>query len=215
MRRLGLGAATAALALMSGMAAAEAREGDWYVHAGPAQLTLADEAQVRLGGAVVPGASYASDPQTTTVVEVGRRLGEHWAASVTLGAPPKAEASASGSIAGIGMLGSATYGPAAFTVHYHFNPDGAFQPYVGVGASYMHIFDTSDGAMNNLEVDDTFGPVVQAGAEYRVNERWGAFIDVKQAWLTTEARGSLGGAPVNADMVFDPFVVNLGIGYSF
>ena len=217
MRKLGLSAATAAAAIAwsAGAAQGQVFDGAWYLHAGPAQLALADEATVSVGGSVVPGASYSSDPQTTAVFEIGRRLTDHWAASITLGAPPKAEAEASGSIAGLGMLGSATYGPMAVTTHYHFNPDGAFQPYIGAGVSYMHVFDTSDGVMSNLEVDDTIGPVWQVGAEYQVSSTWNAFIDIKQAYLETDARGTLGGAPVAADMVFDPFVVNLGVGYRF
>lgn len=218
MKKLGLGAAATVAALMAGASeAAEAQvlDGNWYVHAGPAQLALADEATMSLGGAVIPGATYSSDPQTTAVVEIGRQLSDHWAASITVGAPPKADAEAAGSIAGMGLLGSATYGPMAITTHYHFNPEGRFQPYVGAGVSYMHVFNTSDGVMNNLEVDNTFGPVWQVGAEYQVNEVWNMFVDVKQAYLETDARGTIGGAPVMADMVFDPFVVNLGVGYRF
>jgi outer membrane protein len=218
MRRLGIGAATASLMMIGGTAAAHAQvggDGGWYLHAGPAQLALADEAKVRLNGTEIPGAGYSSDPQTTTVIEIGRQMTYHWAFSATLGAPPKAEAKGSGTIAAIGELGTATYGPMAATAHYHFNPDGAFQPYAGIGVSYMHVFDTSDGAMTGLEIDNTWGPVWQVGAEYRVNEKWAAFIDVKQAYLETEARGTISGMPASADMVFDPFVVNAGIGWRF
>lgn len=218
MKKLGLGAAAAAAALMCGAneaAEAQVLDGNWYVHAGPAQLALADQATMSLGGTIIPGATYSSDPQTTAVVEIGRRLTEHWAASATLGAPPKAEAEAAGTIAGMGLLGSATYGPMAMTVHYHFNPEGRFQPYAGAGVSYMHVFNTSDGVMNNLQVDDTVGPVWQVGAEFQVSDTWNTFIDVKQAYLQTDATGTIGGAPVMADMVFDPFVVNLGVGYRF
>jgi outer membrane protein len=218
MKRLGLGAATATMALMGGAAAANAQvwDGTWYVHAGPAQLALADEATVRVNGAEVPGASYSSDPQTTTVVEIGKHLSDHWSASLTIGAPPKAEANGAGSIEAAGNLGSATYGPMALTLHYRlFDEDAQFQPYVGAGVSYMYIFDTTDGSLQNLDIENTWGPVWQVGAEYKVNDRWSAFVDAKQAYLETTATGTLLGAPVDADMVFDPFVVNFGIGYSF
>ena len=164
---------------------------------------------------VVPGASYTSDPQWTSVVEVGRALSQHFSASLTVGLPPKAKAKGSGSIAGIGELGAATYGPAAVTVQYHFNPDGKLSPYVGAGGSYMHIFDTSDGVMTNLHIDDTFGPAAQIGVDYKINEHWGVFVDAKKAWLRTDATGTIGGIPATARMTFDPSVLNLGLGYTF
>jgi outer membrane protein len=211
-----LAATAATLSLVGNAASAETNDGaQWYIHAGPAQITLANEATIRLAGTVIPGASYTSNSQVTSVVEIGRELGQHWAASVTLGLPPKAEARGSGSIAGIGMLGSATYGPSAVTVHYHFNHGGALRPYVGAGLTYMHIFDTSDGVMNRLKVDDAFGTVIQAGLDYHLSSHWSVFADIKQAFLTTDATGTLGGAPVTADMKFDPRVVAAGIGFRF
>lgn len=212
----GIGVATATWMLFgAGVASAEIGDGNWYIHAGPAQVTLADEATVNFGGVDVPGAGYASDPQITTVVEIGRFFTANWAGSITVGLPPEAEARGSGSIAGIGNLGTATYGPAALTGHYHFNDGGDFRPYVGAGLTFMHVFDTSDGAMNNLEVEDAFGTVVQAGATYSFGERWSIYADVKQAFLETNASGSIGGAPVTADMVFDPLVASAGIGFRF
>lgn len=217
MKRAGLGVATATVALMGGgVAHAEVHPGDrWYVNAGPAQLTLADEATMAMGGAVIPGATYSSDPQTTVVVEIGRYISEHWAVSLTLGLPPTADADAAGAIAGLGRLGSATYGPVAVTAHYHFNEGGALRPYVGAGASYMIIFDTEDGVMSDLEVDHAFGPVLQAGATYQLNDRWSVYADVKQAYLETDASGTIGGAPVTAEMTFDPLVVSAGVGWRF
>ena len=221
MKRVVPSVATAAWVLMGASAAhAEAAggkwaDGKWYVHAGPAQITLADKATIKLAGTLVPGAGYSSDPQTTTVVEIGRELTSNWSASVTLGLPPKAEAQGSGSIAGIGMLGTATYGPSAVTIHYHFNEGGAFRPYIGAGLTYMHVFDTSDGAMNRLEVDDAFGTVLQVGFDYNFSDKWSVFIDAKQAFLETNATGSIGGAPVTADMVFNPQVIGAGVGFRF
>jgi outer membrane protein len=215
MRRSYVVAATATAALFGGCGSAFAAQGDWYIHPGPAQLTLADKATISVAGAVVPGASYSSSPQTTAVVEVGRELTDNIGVSVTVGLPPKAEARGSGTIAGLGMLGTATYGPAAVTAQWRFTNPTIVQPYVGAGASYMHIFDTSDGVMNGLKVKDTYGPVVQAGAEIRVTQRWGAFLDVKKAWLETDATGTLGGAPVAAKMKFDPVVANAGVSFRF
>ena len=54
---------------------------------------------------------------------------------------------------GIGRLGETTYGPMALTAHYHFTGLGRLQPYVGVGAAFMYVFDEKDGLMGQLNLD--------------------------------------------------------------
>ena len=122
---------------------------------------------------------------------------------------------AAGSLAGLGRAGSVTGGPAAVTAHYHFNRQSAFQPYVGAGVAFLYVFDTEDGALVDVEVDNTIGPAVQIGANYFVSERWGVFADFKKAWFSSESRGSLGGAPVVADVQLDPAVWNAGVIWRF
>ncbi len=48
-----------------------------------------------------------------------------------------------------------------------------------------------------------------------INRHWGAFFDVKKAFLRTTATGDLGGVPVRAKVVLDPLVVHSGLTYRF
>jgi outer membrane protein W len=47
------------------------------------------------------------------------------------------------------------------------------------------------------------------------NDRWGAFIDVKKAWVGTVAKANLGPFPVKAKVKVDPVVANFGVSYRF
>ena len=100
-------------------------------------------------------------------------------------------------------------------MQYHFNRGGMVQPYVGAGASFLVVFDTKDGVMQNLKAKSSVGTALQAGADVMFNDRWGGFVDVKKAYVSTVAKGTLGGAPVRADVKVDPIVTNVGLTYRF
>ena len=206
----------ASAAALSGFAApAFAQQHDWFVHVGPAQLTLADGADILAGGTALPDAGIDTDPQYTGVVEIGRFVGPNVAVALTLGAPPLAKIDGTGSLEGLGRLGSVRYGPGALTVQWHPLRQGQFQPYVGAGLTYMHVFDTDDEALSNIEVDDDIGPLIQAGANYYFSERTGIFLDVKKGWLRATSTGSLGPTPIEARLKLDPLVLNAGLAFRF
>jgi outer membrane protein len=187
----------------------------WYVHAGLGGIILSESARMTAVGNPVPGASIAIDPQLTPVVEVGYFLTPNIAVSLTGGLPPKINVHAKGSIAGLGVLASAVYGPSTLTAHYHFTEFGAFQPYVGAGIAYMKVFSTKDRALANTKMDDTFGLALQAGVDIMINRNWGMFFDLKKAFLKTDASGILGGVPIRAKVTLDPVVVHSGVTYRF
>ena len=187
----------------------------WFVHAGVGGVFLSESAKMRMGGAPVLGGNVRIDSQVTPVVEVGYFVTPNIAVSLTGGLPPKINIQGKGAIVGLGSLGTAVYGPATLTAHYHFMEFGNIQPYVGAGIAYMKIFGTKDRALNNLKADDTFGLALQAGVDIMVSRNWGAFIDVKKAFLTTNATGELGGAPIKAKLTVDPLVVHSGVTYRF
>lgn len=187
----------------------------WFVHVGPGGVFLNESARMTVGGAGVPGATLRIDAQLTPVVEGGYFITPEWAVSFTGGLPPKITIRGAGTAGGFGVLGKAVYGPMTLTTHYHLRNFGPIQPYIGGGLAYMKIFDTTDGALQNLKVKDTFGPALQIGADIMINENWGAFIDVKKAFLRTKATGTLLGLPASAKVTLDPTVVHTGVAYRF
>ena len=209
--------AAAALSAVATGASAQV-DPQWFVRVGPALVDLDESATITAGGGAVPGANVEIDSELTGAVEIGRFVTPNIAVSFTGGFPPKFEIMNAGSLAALGRAGSVTGGPASVTAHYHFNRQSAFQPYVGGGVAFLYVFDTEDGALTDLEVDNTIGPAVQIGANYFIGERWGVFVDFKKAWFSSESRGAapaFGGAPVVADVQLDPAVFNGGVLWRF
>jgi len=112
--------------------------------------------------------------------------------------------------------------PPALTLQYHFDGMGAFKPYVGVGAQYIHFFDEKLGgnSLNATSVNfsDAFGVTLQAGFDFALGNGWYLNADVKKSWLDTEVkwRNANGGAfDAVAKVDVDPLIVSAGLGYRF
>ncbi|PZP53217.1 MAG: OmpW family protein, partial [Micavibrio aeruginosavorus] len=65
----------------------------------------------------------------------------------------------------------------------------------------------------DLNIDNAFGPALQAGFDYWISENWGVNLDVKKIWLNVDA--SLNNGAVKADVDLDPWLVGAGVSYRF
>ncbi|WP_294646547.1 OmpW family outer membrane protein [uncultured Aureimonas sp.] len=187
----------------------------FFVRTGVASIMPSEGAVMKVGGAVVPGATISIDDHLTGLVEVGYRLNPNMSLAFTGGFPPDIDINGAGTAAPFGRVGGILYGPTALTLQYQVREWGWFQPYVGLGPMFMFVFDNKDGAMSGLDVDPAVGIAAQVGVDMMVNDRFGVFLDVKKARLRTSAKGSLGGAPVEADVKLDPLVLSGGITFRF
>lgn len=204
--------------LAVGHSAASADEGPWRVRVGPARITFDESVTLSAGGAAVPGAGATLSDNTALLAEIGYRLTPAWSLGLTIGVPPTTKVSGSGTAEAFGRLGKVTYGPLGLTAQYQFDLGLPVRPYVGAGAVYYMIMKTRDGAIQDLEVDNAWGSVLQVGAELPLSERYGLFLDVKKLFLKTTASGVLpaaGGAPVSANVTLNPLVVHAGLSIRF
>ena len=124
-------------------------------------------------------------------------------------------------------LGSVNLLPPTLTAQWHFMPDETFDPYVGGGAAYVHAFDSSltwqAGALKlPIKIDkNSFGPVIQAGFDINLKDKWLVNFDVKKIWVSTDvkldATGTLSPAGWQKidSLDIDPWVVSIGIGKKF
>lgn len=208
---------TALLLTICALATPAAAEDDhnFFIRTGPAALFLSEGATVKAGGAVVPGGSIAIDRHFTGTLEIGYSFTPNFAVGFTGGYPPTVDINGGGTLSGVGKLGSVTYGPTALTAQYTFTGLGRIQPYVGAGPMFMIVFDNDDGALYNLKVKSAVGAVIQAGIDFNVTDSWGLYADVKKGYLRTKSTGSLGGAPVTADVTLDPLVIGAGVKLRF
>lgn len=207
-------AASAMFALVASQAAAE----DWYLRAGLGHLSFDTGGDVNIGGAPVPGAGFDVSDNNTLLVTLGYHLTPRFSVELTGGIPPTTTATGNGTAAALGDVGELTYGAAAVTGNYHFLTGTKFKPYVGGGIAYFMVLDTEDGAVTSLEVENAFAPVIQAGFDYAIDDKWGTYFNVAKVFAETEITGNVpafGGAPLSSDADIDITIISAGIAMRF
>jgi outer membrane protein len=110
-------------------------------------------------------------------------------------------------------LGSINLLPPTLTAQWHFNPDQTIDPYVGAGMSYIRAMDRNLnlGTTGITVESNMFGPVLQAGADYNLPNKWLVNFDVKKIWFSTDVSTTT--KIDNLDI--DPWVVSFGVGKKF
>jgi outer membrane protein len=187
-----------------------------YLHIGPAALAYDESATMEMPvGTPFPGAGISVKWDATIAAEIGYFVTPNFAISFTGGFPPTATVVGGGTAAALGTMGHATYGPSTLTAHYHFTQFGSVQPYVGGGLVMSYVFSEKDGAVSRLNVENSFGWAIQAGVDVMINANWGLFVDVKKAFLKTDATGFIGATPIKAEITLDPTVYHAGLTYRF
>ncbi len=117
-------------------------------------------------------------------------------------------------------LGSVNLLPPTLTAQWHFNPDQTFDPYVGAGVSYVRAMDNTLAyeTTTPIKIDrNSFGPAIQAGFDYNLENKWLLNFDVKKIWVGTEVQLNLagGGWKKIDNLDIDPWVVSVGFGRKF
>ena len=104
--------------------------------------------------------------------------------------------------------------PPALSLNWHFNPNGMFRPYVGVGVNYtLFSGEETTGALSgaDLTLDDSIGAAGQVGVD--IGQRnWFFNANVRYIDLSTDVEldgADLGSADLN------PWVYGLHVGYRF
>lgn len=187
----------------------------FYLHVGLAGLFNEPSVRISVAGAPIPGAAVKIEERATIAAEAGYFVTSRIAVSISGGFPPISKIEAAGSLNGLGAIGKTQGGPVAATVHYHFDGFGAFQPYLGTGIAALLVFGDEDRLLRHYGTENAVGPVLQAGFDLMVDERWGVFFDVKKAFVTTNTRGYLSGLPVRSTVSLDPLVLHSGLTYRF
>lgn len=124
------------------------------------------------------------------------------------------DVNADNSSAGPLDLGDVWLLPPTLTAQYHFTNLGNCKPYVGAGVNYTVFFSEDPGAsVTSADYDNSFGPALQVGADYMIDDHWMFNVDVKKIWINTDVH--FNGGAINADVDINPWVVGVGFGYKF
>jgi outer membrane protein len=191
-------------------------ESRWYARVGVLGAVYHSNATFAAGGSAVPGASAQVSNDESVTLDIGYDITRDISTQLMVGVPPRPAIDGQGTVASLGELGAVRYGPGILTGLYRVRRWRAFQPYVGPGVAYAIFLKDHDASVSDLHVANNFGSVLQAGAEYKIGERWSVFGDFKEVWLGVNAHGLLEGeVPVTAHVSLNPSLASAGIKYRF
>lgn len=121
---------------------------------------------------------------------------------------------AKGTALGDVKVGSTWVLPPTVTLQYHFMPKEKFSPYLGAGLNYTIFYGSEAAAgLGSLKLSNNVGYAVQAGFDYALTRNMYLNVDVKQIFLSTNAK--LAGGAVRAKTDLNPLVVGVGVGWKF
>jgi outer membrane protein len=200
-------AALGLIATHDGMAQAQAnlQDSPWLVRARAVHIDPADKSDP-VGGTGASNRLHVSD-KWIPEVDIAYFFTPHWAAELILTYPQKHTVTLDGA-----SIGTFKHLPPTLTAQYHFLPGAGIDPYVGAGVNYTLLSKVKllNGAAR-LE-HDSVGLALQAGADFRINERWSVNVDVKKVQIRSDVE--IGGARASRVRV-DPVLFGVGLGYRF
>ena len=205
-----------AVAALAALASAPAAAQSNVFKLGLTEYTTHSKSNGITGIGVPPGADAETGDATTVIFVYERMFTPNLGGEIVLGIPPRIKARATGSVAFLGddVLSARNVSPTVL-VNWHFGqPNDALRPYVGAGFNYTRFVSVKSRISDNVEMSDSFGWAVQAGADYAIRPNWGVFASV--AALQTKSKIVASGTTVlQTEIDFRPIVYNLGVFYRF
>jgi len=112
-------------------------------------------------------------------------------------------------------VGETKHLPPTFSLQYHFDTAGTFDPYIGAGLNYTLFFDEdTEGPLEgtDLDLDDSFGLAAQLGADFKVSEAVSLNFDIR--WIDINTDAELDGVALE-EVEIDPMVYSLTAVWKF
>ncbi|CAN7623987.1 outer membrane beta-barrel protein [Pseudoduganella sp. LjRoot289] len=190
--------------LLAGQAVA-AEASPWLVRLRALHLDPADKSDP-VGGT---GAAnrLTLDNKTFPELDVSYFFSPNLAAELVLTYPQKHDVLLDGK-----SIGTMKHLPPTLLAQYHFMPGAQVQPYAGAGLNYttlskVHLLGGNAGLEHK-----SFGLALQAGADFRLDQRWALNVDVKKVRIRSDVNSA--GAIISKVKV-DPLLLSVGVGYRF
>jgi outer membrane protein W len=197
-------------------------KGDWIFRAGLSQVN--PTASPGLKNPLGNGVDLTADSDVSLTGTIAYMLTDHIGTELLLAWPFEHGIDAKFGGGTKQRVGYAEILPPTLNLQWYFRPDKAFNPYVGVGATWA-IFTSSElrkGALGlpqnaKLETSDSFGADVQIGADYYFSKHWLVNGDVRYLGLSTDVdvknATAAGGTAKLGELDINPMVYTLAVGY--
>ena len=192
----------------------EVARSPWFVRMGVGVLLFGESSTIRLNDSVVPGAGLDISDETTFAFDIGYQLSPHWSVTFSAGVPPRLDLDGTGVFEGV-SYGTTLFAPVALTAQRYFFVTQKTSIYVGAGINYNAQYESKDGLIQNLDIENDAAVILQLGVERRINYRISLFADAKKAFYRTQAFGNVGPAAIRSDVTVNPTVLVFGLRYNF
>ncbi|MBN9448597.1 MAG: OmpW family protein [Bosea sp.] len=184
----------------------------WMIRGRALVVMPQESASLRMGGAPIVGGDVSISTSVVPELDITYFFTRNLAVELILGVTPH-NVKGAGALAGA-RIGSAWLLPPTLTLQYHFDPIGAFKPYVGAGINYTVFFDEkAKGGFTSFNLKDSFGFALQAGVDIMLDKHWGINFDVKKLFL--EPKVKVNGGAISGKVKIDPWIFGTGITYKF
>jgi outer membrane protein len=212
LRTLGTVAAAALVATVA-ISPARADDGNFEVRLRGVYLDPANKSDA-IAALSVPSDAIHINGKWLPDVDLEYYWTPSWSTELVLTYPQSQTVTVSGT-----SIGTFKHLPPVLTMKYDFLPTEDFQPYVGVGVNFTIISDVNVAVPGTTPIplklsSTSFGPALQAGFDYKLQDHWYANLDVKWFKLQSDVDVAASGAKVSTVHV-DPFLFGIGIGYRF
>jgi len=188
--------------------AAQAEQGDWLFRVGISQVNPEKE-NLDLGTAFV-----VVDDDISPTFNVSYFLTDHLSTELLAAWPFTHGIDLRPYAGGKERVGYVDLLPPTLSLNWHFNPNGTFRPYIGVGANYTILSGEETRGLlggTSLKLDDSFGAAGQVGVDIGQGN-W--FFNANVRYLQVESDAELDGADIGTVDV-NPWVYGVHVGYKF
>jgi outer membrane protein len=199
----------AVAAALAAPIAAQAEQGDWLFRVGLSQLNP-DETNLELP----PVGDIVVDDDVSPTFNISYFITDHISTELLAAWPFTHGVDLKTGEPGDDKtrIGNVDHLPPTLSLNWHFNPDGNFRPYIGVGANYtMFSSEETRGPLNgsSLKLDDSFGASGQVGVDIGAGN-W--FVNANIRYIQIESDAELDGAEIGT-LDINPWVYGLHVGY--
>lgn len=192
-------ALTTALGALAAPLAAQS-QGDWTVGVGIGWVNP------KSTGATVAGLPLTVDEDTRPTFTVEYFIRDNIGIELLAATPFEHDIALGGT-----NIGSTKHLPPTLSLNYHFPTQTKFKPFVGIGVNYTTFFE-EETSLGTLELDDSWGIALHAGADYQISENGSLRFDVR--WIDIDTDATLNGAALT-NVEIDPIVVGFSYIHRF
>jgi outer membrane protein len=196
----------AVAAALAAPVAAQAEQGDWLFRVGLSQVNPEKE-NLRL-----PNAFVVVDDDVSPTFNVSYFLTDNISTEVLAAWPFTHGVDLRPFAGGKQRVGNVDHLPPTVSLNWHFNPEGTWRPYIGVGLNYtMFSSEETRGPLagSSLKLDDSFGAAGQVGIDIGEGN-W--FVNLNARYIQIESDAELDGEKLGT-LDINPWVYGVHIGY--